>query len=137
MDNTKLKKFAKSRFLKASLRAVTRPKEMIAMAQMGKEKLDSENVKKVFGSRVQEFKYFLKLIRAYAKGEYRNVAKKHVVLCLLAVIYFVNPVDLVPDAILGLGYIDDLAVINWVYLKLREEIYKFKIWEDSEKGELQ
>lgn len=137
MDNTKLKKFAKSRFLKASIRAVGNPREMMAMAKMGKEKLDYEHIKGALGNRLDDFKYFLKLIKAYAKGEYRNVPKKHIVLCLLAVIYFVNPVDLVPDAILGLGYIDDLAVINWVYLKIREEIHKYKIWENSEEGELQ
>ena len=131
MNQTKLKKFAKSRFLKASIRAVASPREMMAMAKLGKEKLAYENVKKTFGSRLEEFKYFLKLIKAYATGDYRDVAKKHIILCVLAVLYFINPIDLVPDAILGLGYIDDLAILNWVYFTVRDEIYKFKIWEES------
>jgi uncharacterized membrane protein YkvA (DUF1232 family) len=48
-----------------------------------------------------------------------------------AVIYFVNPLDLIPDMVPFAGLTDDFAVLLWVYNSMGNEIEKFQSWESS------
>src|SRR6266516_6879944 len=45
------------------------------------------------------FQTMLRLIRAYYRGEYRDVTESAFVVIVAAIIYVVNPLDLIPDAI--------------------------------------
>lgn len=40
----------------------------------------------------------------------RNLLKKHILL-ILALLYFLSPIDLVPDVIPGTGFLDDVLVV--------------------------
>jgi uncharacterized membrane protein YkvA (DUF1232 family) len=70
-----------------------------------------------------------RLVAAYARGRYRVVPFKTMLTIIAAVLYFFNPLDLVPDAILGIGLMDDLAVLTWVYRSAQQELTKFMQWE--------
>ena len=73
-----------------------------------------------------------RLVAAYARGRYRVVPFKTMLTIIAAVLYFLNPLDLVPDAILGIGLMDDLAVLTWVYGSAQQELTKFMQWEKRE-----
>ena len=73
-----------------------------------------------------------RLIKAYALGQYREVPWKTILLIVAAIIYFVNPLDLVPDIIPLSGLTDDFAVLVWVYNTVSNEIEKFLVWEKSQ-----
>ena len=73
------------------------------------------------------------LIRAYASGEYREVSKTNIVLVIAAIIYFISPVDLVPDFIPAIGFLDDVTIIGWVLSTISEELKKFNSFTDSNK----
>ena len=68
---------------------------------------------------------------AYARGHYRSIPWKTVLIVLAAILYFVNPFDLIPDVLPGLGLTDDFTVLVWVYGTAEKEIEKFLIWERS------
>lgn len=53
------------------------------------------------------------------------------IMLLAAIIYFINPFDLIPDLIFGIGLADDLAILTWVYSAAAEEINSFIKWENS------
>jgi uncharacterized membrane protein YkvA (DUF1232 family) len=72
---------------------------------------------------------FGRLTAAYTKGHYREVSGKTVLKLIAAILYFVNPLDLIPDALVGIGFLDDLAVLTWVHRSARLELDKFKDWE--------
>lgn len=69
---------------------------------------------------------FIDMIKASLSGSYR-IRKRSVIYLLAALVYFVNPFDLVPDFILGIGYIDDASVLAFVANKLRMELERFKM----------
>jgi len=46
-----------------------------------------------------------------------------------AIIYFVNPADVIPDVIPLVGYVDDAAVIAWVVAAIRADLDAFRRWE--------
>ena len=74
---------------------------------------------------------FMRLCKAYAVGDYRAVSLRTMLLVVAAVLYFVNPLDLMPDVIPLTGFADDFAILLWVYGNIRQEIEKFLEWERS------
>lgn len=79
-------------------------------------------------------KFFVlgRLIKAYALGQYKEVPWKTILLIVAAIIYFLNPLDLVPDIIPLTGLTDDFAVLVWVYNSVSNEVEKFIAWEKSQ-----
>lgn len=73
-----------------------------------------------------------RMVQAYIKGEYKGISKTNAALSLAALIYFVSPLDLIPD-FLVIGFLDDLALLTWVYSNYKGEIEDFKNWEDQQK----
>ncbi len=70
-----------------------------------------------------------RLIRAWDSGKYRDVPWQTIVLAIAAVVYFVNPFDLIPDFIPVIGYIDDATVIGFVIASISSTIANFRDWE--------
>jgi uncharacterized membrane protein YkvA (DUF1232 family) len=46
-----------------------------------------------------------------------------------AVVYFVMPVDAVPDILLGFGLLDDAAILGWTLRSLDGDLKRFRAWE--------
>ena len=72
------------------------------------------------------------LRRSVSAGRYRGVPVKTMLLLIAAVIYFVNPLDLIPDLVPLAGFTDDFAILLWVYNSMGSEIDKFIAWEESQ-----
>jgi uncharacterized membrane protein YkvA (DUF1232 family) len=72
------------------------------------------------------------MVRAYKQGAYKEVPWRSLLLVLAALIYFVSPVDFMPDFLPLLGFTDDVAVILWVYSSIRGDIEKFRGWESNQ-----
>lgn len=68
----------------------------------------------------------IELVRAYVRGEYVHVPWKVLVYIVAALIYFVNPLDVIPDFIFGFGFLDDAAVIGFVMKAVHDELERFK-----------
>jgi uncharacterized membrane protein YkvA (DUF1232 family) len=75
----------------------------------------------------------LRLLRAWVRGQYRVVPWKTIVLALVAVIYFVDPFDLVPDFVPLVGYVDDAGVIGFVLRSIGKDLKVFQEWEGFER----
>ena len=73
----------------------------------------------------------LRLIRAYSRGEYRNVTESSLVVIVAAIIYLVNPLDLIPDAIPVLGFLDDATVLALAVRRTRQDLDDFMTWETA------
>jgi uncharacterized membrane protein YkvA (DUF1232 family) len=41
------------------------------------------------------------------------------------------PVDLIPDFLLGFGFIDDAALIGWILGSVKSDIERFIDWETA------
>lgn len=96
------------------------------------DKLKEVNLQNIKNSSlVERLRVFSRMIRAYAKGHYRGIKITNVLLLVAAVVYFVTPLDLVPDFIPITGLIDDFTVVLWVYNKLQDEIDTYLAWENS------
>jgi uncharacterized membrane protein YkvA (DUF1232 family) len=72
-----------------------------------------------------------RLLRAYAQGEYREIPWKSLLLIVAAILYFINPIDVIPDLMPLVGLTDDFAVLFMVYKAIGADIDKFLEWEKS------
>jgi uncharacterized membrane protein YkvA (DUF1232 family) len=70
-----------------------------------------------------------RLLQAYVRREYTDIAPGSIVLVIVAIVYFVSPLDLIPDFIPALGFVDDAAVIAFVVAQLKAEVDDFLRWE--------
>jgi uncharacterized membrane protein YkvA (DUF1232 family) len=77
------------------------------------------------------FQAMLRLIRAYYRGEYRDVPMTTLLVIIAAVIYVVNPLDLIPDWVPGLGFLDDAFVLALAVRKTRITLDDFMSWETA------
>lgn len=70
----------------------------------------------------------IRMSRAWLAREY-SLPLATVVAGVAALIYFVDPFDLIPDAVPVFGYLDDAAVIAAVVRLNLSEISRFRNWE--------
>jgi uncharacterized membrane protein YkvA (DUF1232 family) len=73
----------------------------------------------------------LRLIRAYFRGEYRNVSQEGLLWIITAVNYFVDPFDLIPDEVPFLGFVDDATVMEFAVARTRQTLDDFMTWETT------
>ena len=78
------------------------------------------------------FRACLRLLRAWASGNYREIPWDSLVAIAAAVIYFVMPVDMIPDFILSLGLIDDVALFTWILSSVKNDVDHFIEWEKGD-----
>ncbi len=70
-----------------------------------------------------------RLARAYLRGEYRSVRVRTVLAVIAGLVYFVSPVDLIPDVFALVGFTDDAIVLSLVFNLVRHELAGFRAWE--------
>ena len=56
-------------------------------------------------------------------------------LLVTAVVYLLMPIDLIPDVIVGLGLLDDVALFGWVLKSISTELDVFTRWERGDQAE--
>jgi len=82
-----------------------------------------------FAAVMDDFRALVRLVVAYARGNYRDIPADSLLLVVAGLIYVVSPIDLIPDAIPVMGFADDAAVIGWVIKSVRGELDSFRAWE--------
>lgn len=70
----------------------------------------------------------LRMVRAQISGQY-VVPTGTILAAVAAMIYFLEPLDLIPDSVPIFGLLDDVAVISLVMRMNICEISKFRKWE--------
>ena len=71
------------------------------------------------------------LIKDYSIGRYKVIPYKSILLLVVAIIYFVSPIDAIFDVIPILGLIDDAAVLGFVFLQLKSDLDCNKDWKTT------
>src|SRR5437016_4822821 len=87
--------------------------------------------KEPFAETWSYFQTMLRLIRAYSEAKYHDVPESTLVVIIAAIIYIVNPLDVIPDALPALGYLDDATVLALAVRRARQALDDFMIWETA------
>lgn len=88
-----------------------------------------------FGSKIKQLQEYIplliSLIKSYINKEYTEIPYTTILSIVGALIYFFSPVDLIPDFILGLGYIDDAGVIMFCVGSIMSDLEKYRNWKTA------
>lgn len=74
---------------------------------------------------------FVRMIKAHFRGEHK-VSYSTLGLIVLAMVYFLSPIDFIPDFLGFFGFADDLSVVLAVYAKIKDEVDVFLEWERTQ-----
>ncbi len=76
---------------------------------------------------------FIRLVTAWMAGTYTKIPYKSIFLMVAAIVYFVNPIDLIPDFLMLWGLIDDALVLSFVAKSIKDDLDAFRQWERAER----
>lgn len=76
----------------------------------------------------EQAKIMLAMVKDYWNGSYREVPYWAISAVALALLYVLNPVDVIPDMLLGVGYLDDATVVAFCLKLVQKELEKYQEW---------
>ena len=103
------------------------PSRLRALIRRSQEELRQDRSR--IGSLRADVPRLIRLGRAIARGEYRHLPWKALIFLVAGLLYFVTPADLIPDFILGTGFLDDAVVVAYVMKAIRDDLARFEDWE--------
>ena len=71
------------------------------------------------------------LVSDSVTGKYKGLSKGTLMLLAGGLAYLALPIDLVPDLIPVAGWMDDAAVLGWIFMRCADEFKKYKEFKDS------
>ncbi|QIE59169.1 DUF1232 domain-containing protein [Rasiella rasia] len=69
------------------------------------------------------------MVKDIKSGSYKSVPWFVIATIVMALLYILNPMDLVPDFIPGVGYIDDLAILSIGMGWIETDIHSYLDWK--------
>lgn len=77
----------------------------------------------------------LGFVRDVRRGRYRKVPIWTLSAAGFALLYVLNPLDVVPDALPVLGLLDDAAVVSACLVLLEQDLYDYRTWRRAQQSE--
>ena len=71
------------------------------------------------------------MIKDYISGDYRAIPQRTLLAAAFAILYVIDPLDLMPDFIPGVGLMDDAAVVAFVVKALQSDIHDYRTWTEK------
>jgi len=114
---------------KAASRVLQRRFRVVLLVRRAYERMTAHS--SVLSAVWQDLRTMMRLLLRWVDRSYRQVSWTPLLLIVGALFYFVTPLDLIPDALGAIGFVDDVTVITTVVQRLRGELERFRAWEDD------
>lgn len=116
---------------------VNNPARVMKLARSAYRKMkEYDNTSQMTNDLVGGFFLFGEMLKYWAKGEYKGFENNKILLILGALLYLISPLDVIPDVVPVLGFVDDLSLLAWLFQTMRKEVEQFVTWK-NENGNVQ
>lgn len=115
-------------------KTIQSPEKLVALVSSAQAKAASSRSGKL-AEILDSIGAVFRLLGAYARGDYRDISFESLALVVASIIYFVMPIDVLPDFILGLGLVDDAALLAYTFRVVADDIKAFLDWEAAQQAE--
>jgi uncharacterized membrane protein YkvA (DUF1232 family) len=78
---------------------------------------------------INDVTLFFSLLKDYINNEYREIPWWSIAAIATALFYVINPMDIIPDFIPIVGYIDDAVVVGACLTMVQNDLEKYKQWK--------
>jgi uncharacterized membrane protein YkvA (DUF1232 family) len=116
--------------LEAESRTVS-PQDVERVIQREAEIRDRFKSSGPLGRYIEDSKLFLAVLKDYWAGTYRTLPFWSISAIVAALLYVLNPFDLIPDMLPIVGQIDDIAVFIACLNLIELDLKKYKTWKLS------
>ena len=95
---------------------------------------NEENIDKKFSGNNSLSKYvelgriMISMLKDVKNGSYTNIPWFTIATIVMAFLYILNPMDIVPDFIPGIGYIDDVAILTMGVGWIESDLHRYLDW---------
>lgn len=95
----------------------------------------SEDIEEKFKARgplkrfIEDYRVLKELIRDYRGGRYRQALYGTIAAAVFALLYVLNPFDLLPDVLPFIGVLDDASVITACLMLIERDLGKYRNWK--------
>lgn len=76
-----------------------------------------------------DIKLMMGLIKDYTIGDYKDVPWDTIAAIAGAIVYFISPIDIIPDFLPVVGYLDDAVVIKLALDFANSDLQQYKKWK--------
>ncbi|WP_395738766.1 YkvA family protein [Prosthecobacter sp.] len=80
----------------------------------------------------EQTKVMLSMVKDYWTGAYREIPYWAISAVSLALLYVLNPADVLPDVIVGVGYLDDATVVAFCLKLVQHELERYQEWKAAQ-----
>ncbi len=118
-------------FVREGAEKVT-PKDIETVAE------NSEEINKRFSSKgplkrfIEDGKVLSALVKDWRAGKYRQAMYGTIAAAAFALIYVINPFDIVPDVLPFIGAVDDAAVIGACLMLVERDLRTYRSWKENQ-----
>lgn len=80
------------------------------------------------GRLLDDGQLLLQLVRDAWDGTYRQLPRWTLSATVFALLYVLNPLDLIPDALPGIGVMDDAALVSLCLVLIEQDLLTYRAW---------
>ncbi len=102
--------------------------DLLSRQQAIEDKVQNSGKLKRFSS---DIKLMFSMLRDYWQSNYRDVPWKSIAAIAGALVYVLNPLDVIPDMILGFGFIDDAGVVALCLKMVESDLLRYAAWKEQ------
>ncbi len=110
-------------------------KEDISKLNKKKRRLRKILSLKAFSNQKKKLKLFIEILRQYHKGNYREIPWRSISAISFTLLYIINPLDIVPDVLPIIGYVDDVSVFMALLSLAEKDLDEYKDWKTSQNSD--
>ncbi len=81
---------------------------------------------------ISKLRLVMRMVQAHFTGKYASFSTRSILMLVFSLVYFITPIDLIPDFIPALGFTDDISVLYFVLQSLANDIENYRQWEEAQ-----
>lgn len=100
----------------------------------------ADDIRKQFSARgplkrfIEDGRMLTALVRDWRAGNYRRALRWTIAAAAFALLYVINPFDIVPDLLPFVGAVDDASVIAACLMLIERDLFKYRDWKINQAG---
>lgn len=96
-----------------------------------------EKVKALFSKKglscvLEELMLLISFVKDVTTGRYKDYNGWAITAAVAALVYVASPIDAIPDFLIGIGFVDDVAIIGFAMKMLHDELQVYSQWKGEE-----
>ena len=111
------------------------------------QKVNREDIKKIvdktneilqklggdsFQNLVEDIRLLVSLLQDYRRGSYEEIPWSSIAAVIFSLLYLLNPFDIIPDMIPGIGLLDDAAMMGVWLSMMNADFQRYKEWKQNQ-----